>query len=178
MYLDFQFNMSKKRRGVRTGESLSKDNLDQLLEMKLTKGNLLGVTNSFGDFLGIAEPFTIRFRLKMKDLFDRDVPLGWDDPITYEEKTDWINLIIEAVETGNLEFPRRCRPHNAIGGPMVVGFGDGAFPAFCGVVYLVWEYMCDGSITCPGCTVYGGAHLQSSFQVSSHTTKRLHCSTV
>ena len=75
----------------------------------------------------------------MKNLFDRDVPLGWDEPISDLEKNDWLELLREAVSAGGLKFSRKTRPDDATSGPYVVGFGDGAFPAFCGVVYLVWR---------------------------------------
>ena len=49
-----------------------------------------------------------------------------------------MELLGEAIPAGGLYFNRKTRPDGAVGGPYVVGLGDGAFPAFCGVVYLVW----------------------------------------
>ena len=51
-------------------------------------------------------------------------------------------LISEAVLSSSLVFPRKVRPTDAIGQPLVVGFGDGAFPAFAACVYLQWQVPC------------------------------------
>ena len=55
-------NLSKKKRNVRVLPDLTVKDLVTLKQVKMTKRNLLGITNSFGDFLGLADPFTIRFR--------------------------------------------------------------------------------------------------------------------
>ena len=91
MSLQFKMNMSKKKRGVRTGAYLSIENLDSLRSFRFTKRTLLGLTNSFGDYLGIAQPYTLKFKLRMKDIFRLDEPLGWDDEISEIMKTGWID---------------------------------------------------------------------------------------
>ena len=71
MKLKISLNLSKKKRNVRMSPDLQLKDIDSLKNLVMTKRNLLGITNSFGDFLGMAEPFVIRFRLLMKELFDR-----------------------------------------------------------------------------------------------------------
>ena len=137
--LIISLNLSKKRKNVRTEPDLTVSDLGSLKSTTMTKRNLLGITNSFGDFLGVAEPFTLRFKLLMKKLFDVEVPMLWDQPIEGKLKEEWIELIAEAVVGEMLVFPRRSRPDRAVGSPRCVGFGDGAFPAYGGCVYLVWE---------------------------------------
>ena len=163
MKLVISLNLSKKKRSVRTLPALTVDDLDGLVSVRMTKRNLLGLTNSFGDFLGMCEPFTLRFKLLMKNLFDQKSPLLWDDAIPEEEKRTWIQLIHEAVVTGEHVFPRRSRPENSIGGPRVVGFGDGAFPAFGGCVYLVWEFSCPWPNGCnvKSCMGDAGGHFSA-----------------
>ena len=146
--LKISLNLNKKKRNVRSGPEIKKSDLELLNNAKMTKRNLLGLTNSFGDFLGVAEPFTLRFKLLMKKLFDREIPLLWDEPICGEIKSEWISLIAEAVMGDMLIFPRRSRPVNAVGAPRVVGFGDGSESAFGGCVYLVWKVACEKN--CPG----------------------------
>ena len=148
MKMIISLNLSKKKRSVRILPDLKKEDLKDLVHIKMTKRNLLGITNSFGDFLGMADPFTIRFKLLMKNLFDKDFPLLWDDAIPDQEKKAWIQLIVEAVQSGEHVFPRRTRPEKPIGGPRVTGFGDGAFPAYGGCVYMVWEHSCDDPAGC------------------------------
>ena len=69
----------------------------------------------------------------------------------------------EAVLAGGFEVPRRTRPKCVSTGPCLVGFGDGAFPAFCGVVYVVWQHAC---IDPEACDEHVSGDIESSF--SSH----------
>ena len=163
LQLRISLNLSKKKKNVRTEPDLKVSDLDDLRSKTMTKRNLLGITNSFGDFMGMAEPFTLRFKLLMKNLFDVEEPLLWDQPISGELKDAWIELIAEAVKGEQLVFPRRSRPDQAVGSPRCVGFGDGAFPAYGGCVYLVWEKIsdvCDAEhCTDDKCEEHYSAHL-------------------
>ena len=150
MAVKLSINVSKKRRNVRVKPDLTLADIDSLKGVSMTKRLLLGVTNSFGDFLGIASPFTIKLKLNMKKLFELDTPLNWDDDIPAGMRDAWISLIVEALLAGNLSFPRSTRPDNAVGGPMVVGLGDGAFAAFAAAVYLVWRIGCEHGQDCQG----------------------------
>ena len=71
----FPMNLSQKKRGVRLEANLCMDDLDMLKARKLSKRMLLGITNGFGDFLGIASPFVIRYKVLMRKLFHLDPPL-------------------------------------------------------------------------------------------------------
>ena len=146
MYLKLSVNMSRKRRNVRVDSDLTVKDIPSLKDIPMSKRLLLGVTNSFGDFIGIATPFTIRLKLQMKKLFELDNPLSWDESVPDVLRGTWISLITEALETGYLEFPRSVRPLNALGGPQIVAFGDGSFAAFAATVYLVWRTACDCTI--------------------------------
>ena len=70
LHLKFGINLSKKRRNVRIQPNLSLTDIKSLNTVKMTKRLLLGITNSFGDFLGIATPFTLKFKLAIKKLFE------------------------------------------------------------------------------------------------------------
>ena len=150
MGIQFSINMSRKRRGVRVKPDLTLADLDSLRSITMTKRLLLGVTNSFGDFLGIASPYTIKLKLSMKKMFELDIPLGWDEDIPSDMRDSWIAHIVEALVTCYLYFPRSTRPDNAVGGPLVVGFGDGAFAAYAASVYLVWMIGCSHGQSCQG----------------------------
>ena len=155
MGIKFTVNLSKKKRGVRSLPNLTIDDTEELSNVIMTKRLLLGFANSFGDFLGVACPYTIRLKMSMKKLFELDVPIGWDDQIPEELREDWCNLILEALANGSLSFPRSARPSNAVGRPYIVGFGDGSFAAYAAAVYLVWNMNCCNKTVCP-------VHLYSS----------------
>ena len=151
MGVRFPVNITeKKTKKLRSGPNLSVESLSILKGTKFTIRMCLGITNSFLDFLGIACPFTLRFKLLMKDLFlarheqkqAEGKKVAWDEAIAEFEKDKWLDLIAEAVKTESICFPRSTRPANAIGHPMVPSFGDGAFPAFSAGVYVRWEIPC------------------------------------
>ena len=152
MFLNFDINMSKKKRNVRVGPDLSVNDIALLSGIKMTKRLLLGVTNSFGDFIGIGTPFTIRLKIAMKKLFELDHPLTWDEDVPSFLRDEWVLLLSEALTAGKLEFPRSARPINAVGGPTIVGFADGSFAAFAAAIYLVWKVTgnCNNEFLCTG----------------------------
>ena len=117
------------------------DDIAKLKSQKLSKRVLLGVTNSFGDFLGIASPFKIRFKDQMRRLFMLEEPLNWDDELPEGSKDEWISLISEALEVGCLDFPRSTRPSNATPdvGPTIVGCSDFGSYGYNDRVYLRWN---------------------------------------
>ena len=137
----FPVNLSRKKRSVRVEPNLTLKDIGGLKSRSLTKRILLGVTNGFGDFLGIASPFTIKFKIMMRELFLLDEPLLWD-----QEPPDWVkdafvSLISEVLRGDSLLFPRSTRPANAKPGvgPVVVGFSDHGQHAYEARVYLRWE---------------------------------------
>ena len=116
---------------------LTVDSLSVLPETVLTKRICLGLANTFVDFLGMACPFVLRFKLLMKELFLHG--LSWDEPVPEVMKRSWVDLIIEAVQTDSLCFPRAARPPNVCGNPSLVIFTDGSDAAFCACVYIRWR---------------------------------------
>ena len=143
MKVNFPIHLSNKKKKARMDPPLTLEAFQLLPKSKITKRICLGITNGFGDFLGLASPFSIRFKLLMKQLFDSGTKqLLWDDEVPDNARDGWIQLIAEAVETSSLCFPRAVRPDDAIGHPTIIGFSDGAFPAFASCIYIRWETSC------------------------------------
>ena len=145
-------NISGRVRKMKLKPDLTVDSINLLHTTKLTKRLCLGITNGFVDFLGIACPFTLRFKLLMKQIFEDKDNTAWNDQISEESKLNWVELIKEAVFGTCLFFPRTTRPANAISGPSIVAFSDGSFSAFSASVYLRWEVSCDheSNLNCDG----------------------------
>ena len=141
MAVKFPINVSGRVRKLKQKPDITADSLKMLKEVKLTKKICLGVTNSFVDFLGVACPFTLRFKLLMKQIFE-DSSIGWNCEIGEAAADAWMELISEAVLTGSLIFPRTTRPKNAIGQPCIVSFDDGSYEAYSAVVYVRWKIEC------------------------------------
>ena len=146
----FTVFLTNKRRKVRTKPAITKDTLDLLDTTAFTKRVCLGITNGFLDFMGISCPFTIRFKLLMRQLHEgSNRQLKYDDKVPDVQLAAWKTLIAEAVLSSSLCFPRSVRPPGAIGLPLVVSFGDGAFPAFSACVYTQWQVECThGQVEC------------------------------
>ena len=147
MSMKFPIYLNNKRRKCRVGPPLAKESMKELLpKVKVTRRICLGIANAFGDFIVIASPFNLRFKLLMKQLFEPEVgQLDWDKQVHGGAVEAWLHLIAEAVESESLIFPRSTRPEKAIGPPTLVGFGDGAFPAFGASEYVRWETECQHS---------------------------------
>ena len=179
MCLNFKVNLSKKKRGARIGPDLTLDSISSLSTMSFTKRNLLGVTNSFGDYLGVAEPFTLRFRLGMKTLTKYEPRLDWDDELPASLRPFWETLLAETILTGCVEFPRTTRPDNSIGGPVIGGLADGNDLAYGCCVYLIWEFGCNGN-ECVSiyCKTKDGGHFSSAFLCGKSRITPLHGYTV
>ena len=154
MSVSLPVNITKnKTKKLRSGPDLTVESLDLLREVKLSRRLCLGITSGFLDFLGIACPYTLRFKLLMKQVFeDKDIQLSWDDELPKKYLAPWIDLITETVMSDSICFPRTTRPSSAIGNPWLVPFGDGAFPAFSAAVYVRWEVSCshEDSSACDG----------------------------
>ena len=80
-----------------------------------TKRLCLGITNGFLDFLGIACPFTLRFKLLMREIFETEKKkLSWEDQIPESMVESWKLLVSEAVLSDGIFFPRCVRPTYAM----------------------------------------------------------------
>ena len=148
MGVSFPVNLSRKKRSVREEPNLTLKDVDKLKNKTFTKRILLGVTNGFGDFLGMASPFTIKFKVLMRQLFLLDEPLIWDQEVPDQCRSDWFKLITEALQGDSLAFPRCTRPADAVPGvgPDVVGFSDHGQFAYEARVYLRWPLQGDGGV--------------------------------
>ena len=151
MSVKFPVNLSKKKRSVRSEPNLVVDDIPKLGAVKLTKRILLGFLHGFCDPLGIASPWYMKLKVLMKELYELEAPLGWDDVIPVSNKEKWVAVMTEALLEGTLPFPRSTRPKNAVGtGPLIVTFADGGKAGFGGSIYLQWQVKCVHEYECEG----------------------------
>ena len=139
MGVKIKINLSKKKRKLPQYPDLTLNDVDKLRTLKFCKRNLLGVPAGIFDPSGIGSPWTIKMKIGLKQLFDMEENLGWDDDIPEHMRAWWIEILTEAVKAELLKFPRGTKPSNAIGIPILVGFCDGALPAYAACVYVRWE---------------------------------------
>ena len=92
MSVKFKVNLSRKKGKVPEYPDLKIEELERLRKIKFTKRNLLGFVagTANADPLCIALPYTIKLRIGLKQIFDLDKNLGWDEEISEEAKEWWV----------------------------------------------------------------------------------------
>ena len=138
MSVRIKVNLSKKKKKISEHPDLKMEDLEKLKKIKLTKRNLLSFTAGIFDPLGIALPYTIKLRISLKQIFDME-GLNWDEEISENAKEWWIDVLTEALKAELVRFPRSVKSDEVIGSPLLIGFFDGALPAFSASVYVRWE---------------------------------------
>ena len=142
MKVNFPINLANKIRKKKQQPDVTVETLHLLSDTKLTKRICLGVTNTFVDFMGIAAPFVLNFKLLMKAIFDTK-EISWNDQIPPNQLTSWTSLLTDTVKSHGLTFPRCSRPANALDlPPKLVTFTDGSYSAYAAAVYILWQTEC------------------------------------
>ena len=167
----FPLNLSRKKRSVHIEPNLTSADIAKLKPTQLTKRLLLGATNGFGDFLGIASPFTIRYKTNMREIFLQEEPVAWDEVIPEHLRDGWINLLMETLQSGDLSFPRCARPPNAVKGkgPVLIGTCDFGVNGYDARVYLRWELEEAADSGCDNCAAAGSGCNDCSEQTATAT---------
>ena len=88
----------------------------------------MGIINKPCDLLSLISTITIRLKWV-------ETPLEWDDPIPYELKMEWIELLKLLRNVDSVKFPRATKPKNAVGEPELIGYFGGSRNAYACVVY-------------------------------------------
>ena len=129
-----------KKRGVRTGEPITLENLSDMDTVRFTPRILTGLVNSFYDPLSLMCPWLSKFKLLLKKLTQPEYcHLSWDDTIPDELALEWKALITETLNLGTISFPRAFRPKHAVGSPDYVGFWDGSLLAWACAIYCRYD---------------------------------------
>ena len=72
-----------------------------------TKRVILSQVNSIYDPFGLAEPFTVRAKILMRELWGIENKLGWDDA---RYKQYWTQFFQDMMEMNNIKFKRCVKP--------------------------------------------------------------------
>ena len=134
-----RINLSKKYKGARTAPDYKYEQIPQLIEIKLTRRTLLGVVNSFYDPLGLLSPITIQMKIELRTLYNKEMKLGWDDPVPRQVKENWVRILQLVKNSEKVKFPRCIRPNSAVGNPDLVMCNDGSTEAMCTTAHIRWK---------------------------------------
>ena len=142
-----RLNLSKKVRGVRKEKDLSNEDIQNLLDRKLTRQMLMGITASCYDPHGLLAPITVQPKIELRELY-RDPNLQWTDDIPHVNKIVWRSILRLIRSCQGIMFPRFIGHLDSVGLPQLIVFVDGSKSAMCAVVYIRWNLKEGGVHTC------------------------------
>ena len=143
-------NLSSKKRGVRSGQDLTIEDIPRLPNLTFTRRSLLGFVMAQYDPMGLISPILVILKIQLRKLYGTDVNLNWDDPIPAKQKDEWIEIIEMLLSMGDIVLDRAVKPPGTMGLPEIIGFWDGSLIAYACAVYVRWRMVqknVDGSDT-------------------------------
>ena len=118
------------------------------MDVVLTRRILLGIVNSCYDVYGLVSPITIQLKIELRNLYSKQLKLGWDDPVPSEVKKKWIQILQTVKSVEQVRF-RRCLIPDAtvVGKPDLIVCNDGSTEAMCATAHVRWKLE-DGGYDC------------------------------
>ena len=108
----------------------------------LTRRQVLSFIMGQYDPLGLVSPLLIPGKLLLRESFRAKIAGGWDRDLEQDLKHKWVSYIRELLEMDPIYMDRATTPEIPEGSRAVcdiVGFWDGALPAYCLCVFTRWE---------------------------------------
>ena len=140
-FFTVKLNFSAKRRNIRTGPDILREEFPSGVPVMLTKRMILQQVNGFYDIFGLATPFILKAKILLRSLWiGENKGLDWDDVIPNNEYSKWIRFFEELYLMEDLNFPRCMKPENAASEePILVMFSDASEAAYGAVAYVRWK---------------------------------------
>ena len=136
--VEVNINLSKKVKGKHVDPDLSLEQISELGQAVLTRRKLLAIAHSCYDPLGFVSPITVAMKIKMRDLYSKDLALGWDTPIPVQMRDAWVKIFQEVKRSEAVTFQRSFKSQEGRK-PALVLFWDASDEAVCVVAYMVWH---------------------------------------
>ena len=140
--IEAKINFSKKHKGARIEPDFSYEQIPEVIDTKLTRRILLGIVNSCYDPLGLLSPITIQLKIELRNLYNKELNLGWDDPIPRHLKENWIRILQLLKNAKKVRFRRCIRSKTAVGEPELMMSNDGS--TMCTTAHIRWKLESDG----------------------------------
>ena len=135
-------NFYKRRRGIRSGPDLQKDEIfDTTIVPALTKRNIMSNVHSIYDPTGYVVPFIVELKFALGKLWryrtDDGTALRWDDPVPPDHDELWRSLLNLFYDIERLKVLRCLSPtqDQCTGKPILVAFSDSSMLAFGACLY-------------------------------------------
>lgn len=145
-------NFSKKKRKMRLGENLSKDEVRTQAPNPLTRRELLSQVSGLYDPLGLVTPVKQKGAILVRRAFQEakvnycPSENTWDMPLSEGLREDAICLLEEYAELSRLKFIRSLTPPDPSAKPCGITFSDGSEHSYGAVFYLRWSNLQDVTV--------------------------------
>lgn len=137
-------NFSKKKRKMRLGQDLQREEVREQTPDPLTRRELLSQVSGLYDPLGLVTPAKQKGAILVRRAFQEAkikycVEDTWDAALSDGLREDSIKLLEEYADLSQLRFARSLTPPNPCARPSGITFSDGSEHAFGAVLYLRWS---------------------------------------
>ncbi|XP_058503794.1 uncharacterized protein LOC131471311 [Solea solea] len=137
-------NFSKRRRKMRLGQDLLREEVREQTPDPLTRRELLSQVSGLYDPLGLVAPAKQKGTILIRRAFQEakvmyNIEDTWDAALSKELREDAIKLLQEYADLSLLRFTRALTPPDPGGRPCAITFSDGSEHAYGAVLYLRWS---------------------------------------
>lgn len=137
-------NFSKKRRKMRLGQDLLREEVRSQTPDPLTRRELLSQVSGLYDPLGLVAPAKQKGAILIRKAFQEAKVMHciedtWDAALSKGLREDAVKLLEEYADLRLLRFTRALTPPDPGGRPCGITFSDGSEHAFGAVLYLRWS---------------------------------------
>ncbi|XP_062416584.1 uncharacterized protein LOC119218794 [Pungitius pungitius] len=138
-------NFSKRKKKMRLGENLLKDEIRTQVPNPLTRRELLSQVSGLYDPLGLVTPVKQKGAILVRRAFQEarvkcsPSENTWDIPLSEGLREDAICLFEDYADLVQLRFDRALSPPDPPAEPLGITFSDGSECSYGAVVYLRWE---------------------------------------
>ncbi|KAL3991581.1 G protein-coupled receptor kinase [Sarotherodon galilaeus] len=143
-------NFSKKRRKMRLGQDLLREEVRERTPDPLTRRELLSQVSGLYDPLGLVTPVKQKGAILVRRAFQEAkvkyrLEDTWDAALSEGLREDAIKLLEEYADLKKLHFTRALTPPDPCAEPSAITFSDGSEHEYGAVIYLRWS--CSHSVT-------------------------------
>ncbi|XP_065327919.1 uncharacterized protein LOC135933709 [Pelmatolapia mariae] len=137
-------NFSKKRRKMRLGQDLLREEVGEQTPDPLTRRELLSQVSGLYDPLGLVTPVKQKGAILVRRDFQEakvkyHLEDTWDAALSEGLREDAIKLLEEYADLKKLHFTRALTPPDPCAEPSAITFSDGSEHAYGAVMYLRWS---------------------------------------
>ncbi|XP_054861306.1 uncharacterized protein LOC129347620 [Amphiprion ocellaris] len=144
LYMLTSVNFSKRKKKMRIGKNLLKEEVRTETPNPLTRRALLSQVAGLYDPIGLVTPAKQKGAILVRKAFQEGrggklTQETWDQPLSNSLREEAIQLFEEYVQLGQVKFHRSLTPADWKGKPWGITFSDGSEKTYGAVMYIRWE---------------------------------------